>query len=351
MPYDGVHTYTYDAENRILKVDGGSTAVYLYNENGEQVRKSTGSTFTEYFYRANGEVDCDYNGTLCTTQYIYAGNKLIANHTTSTTEFVHSDALGSTRLVTAVNQSVLDNLDYLPFGQQIAGGSVTTHKFTGKERDTETGDDYFGARYNASSMGRFMSPDPTNWGAINESPQTWNAYSYVANNPLNATDPDGLDCVYMSGQSSSSVTVTVVRGDSLSDKDNGVYVNGTVDVNSLTYNGRAGDLGFSYANLEEGSTGVGIDALGKPSNTSGQPNPYAQAVFSQRSLQTAAATMNDPRTYALWFGASATLGYGLYAAGAFEAGGALTTLSGENALDLIGNRAINQRLATANESY
>jgi RHS repeat-associated protein len=216
------------------------------------------------------------------------------------------------------------------------------YKFTGKERDAESGNDYFINRYYGSSLGRFMSPDPANWGAIDASPQTWNAYSYVANNPLNATDPDGLDCVYTSGQSSSSVTVTVVRGDCLSDKDNGVYVNGTVDVNSFTYNGRTGDLGFSYTNQQEGSTGVGIDALGRP--PSSDPFSYARSVFSQPSLQTAAATMNDPRTYALWFGASATLGYGLYAAGAFEAGGALTTLSGENGLDLIGNRAINQMI-------
>jgi RHS repeat-associated protein len=260
----------------------------------------------------------------------------------------HADWLGTGRARTNLAGAACETIQSLPFGdgQATAGscGDISPLHFTGKERDTESGLDNFGARYNASSMGRFMSPDPSNWGAINESPQTWNAYSYVANNPLNATDPDGLDCVYTSGQSSSSVTVTVVRGDCLSDKDNGVYVNGTVDVNSLTYNGRTGDLGFSYTNPEEGSIGVGIDALGKPSNNSGQLNPYAQAVFSQRSLQTAAATMNDPQTYALWFGASATLGYGLYAAGAFEAGGALTTLSGENGLDLIGNRAINQMI-------
>jgi hypothetical protein len=192
-----------------------------------------------------------------------------------------------------------------------------------------------------------MSPDRENWAAIDESPESWNAYSYVANNPLNATDPAGLDCIYTSGQSSSSVTVTVTRGDCLSDKDNGVYVNGTVDVNSLTYNGSTGDLGFSYTNQEEGSTGVGIDALGRPRSNPGQLNPYAQAVFSQRSLQTAAATMNDPRTYALWFGASASLGYGLYAAGAFEIGGGLTTFTGESTLDVVegmSNNAVNKAI-------
>jgi RHS repeat-associated protein len=68
--------------------------------------------------------------------------------------------------------------------------------FTGKERDAESGNDYFGARYYASSMGRWLSPD---WSAKYEpvpyakldNPQTLNLYAYVLNNPLSKTDPDG----------------------------------------------------------------------------------------------------------------------------------------------------------------
>src|SRR5258708_2490545 len=67
---------------------------------------------------------------------------------------------------------------------------------TGKERDTESGNDYFEARYYSSSMGRFMSPD---WSAQEEpvpyaqldDPQSLNLYSYVRNNPLSRFDPDG----------------------------------------------------------------------------------------------------------------------------------------------------------------
>ncbi len=66
------------------------------------------------------------------------------------------------------------------------------HRFTGKERDSESGLDNFGARYNASTMGRFMSPDPGNIGVNRLNPQSWNAYSYSLNNPLSLTDPTGL---------------------------------------------------------------------------------------------------------------------------------------------------------------
>jgi RHS repeat-associated protein len=72
------------------------------------------------------------------------------------------------------------------------------YKFTGKERDSESGLDNFGARYDASSLGRFMTPD---WAAKPISvpyakfgdPQTLNLYAYVENSPLNRIDADGHD--------------------------------------------------------------------------------------------------------------------------------------------------------------
>jgi RHS repeat-associated protein len=61
----------------------------------------------------------------------------------------------------------------------------------GKERDTESGNDYFGARYYASSMGRWMSPDKPFADQHPGNPQSWNLYSYVRNNPLSSIDTDG----------------------------------------------------------------------------------------------------------------------------------------------------------------
>jgi RHS repeat-associated protein len=70
------------------------------------------------------------------------------------------------------------------------------HKFTGKERDTESGNDYFGARYYGSSMGRMMSPDPTFLNIRRVfNPQRWNMYSYAINNPLTNIDPDGNEVI------------------------------------------------------------------------------------------------------------------------------------------------------------
>ena len=64
-------------------------------------------------------------------------------------------------------------------------------RYTGKERDSESGNDYFGARYYASSMGRFMSPDKPFADQHVANPQSWNLYSYTRNNPLRFVDDDG----------------------------------------------------------------------------------------------------------------------------------------------------------------
>jgi RHS repeat-associated protein len=74
--------------------------------------------------------------------------------------------------------------------------SSMTSQFTSKERDAETGLDYFGARYYSAAQGRFMTPDwsktptPVPYADFSD-PQTLNLYSYVRNNPMGVTDPDG----------------------------------------------------------------------------------------------------------------------------------------------------------------
>jgi RHS repeat-associated protein len=70
--------------------------------------------------------------------------------------------------------------------------SLMMGEFTGKERDSESGLDYFGARYYGSALGRFTSPDPSlDADRIVGTPQRWNRYAYVINNPFSRVDPDG----------------------------------------------------------------------------------------------------------------------------------------------------------------
>ena len=85
-------------------------------------------------------------------------------------------------------------------GVCVAAVCYSRSHFTGKERDTESGNDYFGARYFGSNMGRFLSPDPSGlYYADQTNPQSFNLYAYVQDNPLKNTDPDGLRCVWDDG--------------------------------------------------------------------------------------------------------------------------------------------------------
>lgn len=129
----------------------------------------------------------------------------------STTGSVHwmiSDQLGTPRMIVDASGSLssVSRHDYLPFGEELGAGvggrtpqqgysasDVIRQKFTDKERDAETGLDYFGARYFGSSQGRFISPDPLLSSSRSLQPQSWNKYSYVINRPLSLVDPNGLD--------------------------------------------------------------------------------------------------------------------------------------------------------------
>jgi RHS repeat-associated protein len=110
-----------------------------------------------------------------------------------TVEYYHLDALGSVRAITNQAGQIIERHDYLPFGEEWnPQPSTDARKFTGKERDPETGYDYFGARYLSTKTARFTTVDPLFTLAENlADPQRWNRYSYVRNNPLRYTDSDG----------------------------------------------------------------------------------------------------------------------------------------------------------------
>jgi RHS repeat-associated protein len=115
----------------------------------------------------------------------------------STVHYFFSDHLGSSSVVTNSTGTTLEeDMDYYPYGGTALGTSSDHYLFTGKERDGESGLDNFGARYYASSLARFLSPD---WNDAPEavpyasigSPQTLNLYAYVKNSPVVFLDPTG----------------------------------------------------------------------------------------------------------------------------------------------------------------
>jgi RHS repeat-associated protein len=212
----GVRSSSYDAENRMTSAtENGATTNYAYDGEGRRVMKTSGTQTTVYVYDAGGELAAEYG----------------SSASVSGTEYLTADALGSTRLVTDANGAAVRCYDYLPFGEEIASGTagrsgpcfapyssspdIVSQKFTGKERDAETGLDYFGARYFSGAQGRFTSPDwsarpqPIPYADLSD-PQSLNPYAYVRNNPLRRVDPDGHSDVasMCQGKENCSVAVT-----------------------------------------------------------------------------------------------------------------------------------------------
>jgi RHS repeat-associated protein len=117
-----------------------------------------------------------------------------------------TDHLGTPRMVIDKSGTLngVSRHDYLPFGEELFAGTGgrtaplgytnsdgARQKFTEKERDIETGLDYFGARYYGSMPGRFTNPDDFLNDTHPSDPQSWNLYTYVRNNPVRYIDPNG----------------------------------------------------------------------------------------------------------------------------------------------------------------
>ncbi len=111
--------------------------------------------------------------------------------------FYHLDALGTVRAVTNATGAVVRRHDYAPFGEEVAPViGADARRFTGKERDQETGLDYFSARYYYGQLGRFSNVDPISVTAARlMNPHRLNRFAYAINNPLRFIDPAGLDVI------------------------------------------------------------------------------------------------------------------------------------------------------------
>jgi RHS repeat-associated protein len=123
--------------------------------------------------------------------YIFVNGKRTARHfPNNEIDFYIADAIGNSRWLSSLAGWNLS--EFYPFGGErvLNSGTPTNYKFTGKERDSESGLDNFGARYNSSSMGRFMTPDSPSY-SNRKNPQSWNLYAFALNNPVTFRDADG----------------------------------------------------------------------------------------------------------------------------------------------------------------
>jgi RHS repeat-associated protein len=205
---DGSYSYQWDAESRIK---AGAGVNYTYDGDGKRVQKSSGKL---YWYGLSSDplAESDAAGSM-TDEYVFLNGKRIARQDSGGILFYYlADHLGTSRVVVQAGQAAAcQEADYYPYGGErvITSNCAQPYKFTGKERDTESGLDYLMARYYSSGLGRFASPDefiggPVEAWSANDplppgplpyanitDPQSLNKYAYVMNNPLRYIDPTG----------------------------------------------------------------------------------------------------------------------------------------------------------------
>ncbi|MEK7539610.1 MAG: RHS repeat-associated core domain-containing protein, partial [Patescibacteria group bacterium] len=147
----------------------------------------------------------DSNGKV--VKHIFANGIEIAIVTgtgvSAVTEYVQTDNLGSTNVVSDAKGNIAQTLDYFPFGApRINSGTDNPQRqFIGQMYDTDTNLSYLNARYYDGKKGQFISQDPVFWTPekILQDPQSMNSYSYARNNPITGSDPSGLLTVIIPG--------------------------------------------------------------------------------------------------------------------------------------------------------
>ncbi len=197
--------FTYDGENKQIKVETinsggtvtGTVGEYVYDGDGKRIKKKgyTANVLTEetiFVYDAAGRLVAEYS-------------TAIASTVNAKISYLTNDHLGSPRINTDAIGNAIARHDYHPFGDEIIA-AVTSQRasglgyaedsmrkqFTGYERDDETDLDFAQARMYSNKLGRFTTGDPLSSSGKISTPQTWNRFSYVLNNPLNLVDPSGL---------------------------------------------------------------------------------------------------------------------------------------------------------------
>ncbi len=190
---DGANTYAYDAEGRPITVGG---VQITYDALGRAIEQNRSGTYTQILYSPVGQKFALMNGSTVKQYFVPLAGGMQAVYNSSGLQYYrHSDWLGSSRFAATTSGAVYYDGAYAPFGENYAETGTTDRSFTGQTQDTTAGLYDFLLRQQSSAQGRWLVPDPAGLAAVDfTNPQTWNRYAYVANNPLNATDPLGLYC-------------------------------------------------------------------------------------------------------------------------------------------------------------
>jgi RHS repeat-associated protein len=191
--------YTWDFENRLSSAtlsNGSGLETFRYDPFGRRIQKiwpNTANSSTmvrNYLYDgANIVTELNASGAVVASYTQGAGiDEPLAMRRGGYISYYHADGLGSVTSLTNTNAQPVATYVYDSFGNTTATeGIFNPFRYTGREQDPETGLYYYRARYYDPSIGRFVSEDPIRFFA------GMNFYEYGFNDPVDSTDPSGLD--------------------------------------------------------------------------------------------------------------------------------------------------------------
>jgi len=259
---------SYDAENRLVSVSGASTATFVYDGDGNRVKRTVNGTTKTYI----GNYYEWMNDTTPAKKYYYAGAQRIAMREGSKRYLILSDHLGSTykiRDFAAPNN--VEEIRYKAWGQRFGPADPTTNRlFTGQLREKLLGGSeglyFFGSRWVDVSLGRFTQAD-TLIPEASQGTQAWDRYAYSSNNPINYNDPSGHCAI-----SPSAISGSVIG-----------FVGSCIKDLADAYDAyQAGETRPAILYLE--ATGL-IDVLVSTANNVQQMNSDVRTVFSNAPLE------------------------------------------------------------------
>jgi RHS repeat-associated protein len=226
------YSYTWDPLKQMASTFGSgfTKRTFFYTADGERIEERVGSdplnptSITVSARGLDGKVLRLFtkNGTWSWTKdYVYRDGAQLASVeppvATPVTKYFHLDHLGTIRRITntASPAAIIASHDYYPFGLEATDPSLDSErmKWTGHERDqqgtpsVQTDDlDYMHARFENFNIGRFLSIDPVRGNP--KKPQSFNLFAYARNNPINLTDPLGLEPNSLEPLPSGSIPIT-----------------------------------------------------------------------------------------------------------------------------------------------
>ncbi len=189
-------SYTWDFENRLSNVTlpgSGGTVSFKYDPFGRRIYKSSSSGTSVFAYDGDNLIEETNSSGAVVARYAQTENidEPLAMLRSSATSYYEWDGLRSVTSLSNTGGALAQTYTFDSFGKQTAstGSLVNPFQYTGREFDTETNLYFYRARYYDPNIGRFLSEDQKDIGAMGE----WsNLYFYVKNSPVNLVDPFGL---------------------------------------------------------------------------------------------------------------------------------------------------------------